>query len=73
MKVYVVIRFERREMQNHYGDYGRYYEEESRNVDVYLNEETADRVAEELYKKWGNDNYEEEITYYVEEWEVNEE
>ena len=73
MKVYVLMRFERYRMRNHYGDYGNYYEEEERIVDIYLNKETAEKDAEERNKMFANEEYETEIEYYVDCWRVNEE
>ena len=73
MKVYVLMRFERYQMNKHYGDYGCYYQEEFEIIDVYLNKETAEKEAEERNKKYRNENYEEEQEYYVDCWRVNEE
>lgn len=70
MKVYVLKNFTRYRMNNHYGDYGRYYEEVVEIVDIYLNKKDADQIAEELQKVWGDDDYENEQTYYVEEWDA---
>ena len=70
MKVYLVMKFRRDRISNHYGDYGRYYEEEESIYDIYLSEEKAEQVAQELQEKWGNDDYENEQNYYVDCWEV---
>ena len=70
MKVYVLKKFKRYRVINHYGDYGRYYEEEDEIVDIYLNEKDADQIAQELQEKWGDDDYDNEQRYYVEMWKV---
>lgn len=70
MKVYVLMSFRRHRINNHYGDYGRYYEEEESIYNIYLNEEKAEQVAQELREKWGNNDYDNEQDYYVDRWEV---
>lgn len=72
MKVYVVMRFKRYRINNHYGDYGTYHEEEESIYNMYLSEEKAEQVAQKLQEKWGNEDYDNEENYYVEYWEVNE-
>ena len=72
MKVYLVMRFKRYRINNHYGDYGTYHEEEESIYNIYLSEERAEQVAKELQEKWGNEDYDTEENYYVDYWEVKE-
>lgn len=70
MVVYLVMRFKRYRINNHYGDYGTYHEEEESIYNIYLSEERAEQVAQELQEKWGNEDYDNEENYYVDYWEV---
>ena len=73
MKVYVLMRFERCQMDKQYGDHGCYYEEDLKIINIYVNKETAERVAKEKNEKFGNEEYETEVEYFVRCWSVNEE